>query len=45
MPLKRPKQGQSPADYKLKEMLVLSALSPDAAKKFTGAIRKAAGKV
>jgi hypothetical protein len=34
MVLKKPRQDQSPTSFKVKEMLVLSALSPQAAEKF-----------
>jgi hypothetical protein len=42
MVLKRPRQGQSLAAFKTKEMLLLSALSPEAAAKFIAAMRLAA---
>ena len=43
--LKRPRQKQSLAAVKPKEMLILSSLSARAAKKFVGAMRVAAAKV
>jgi hypothetical protein len=44
MVIKRPRQGQRPASFKAKEMLVLSGLSSKAAAKFVNAIQLAAGK-
>jgi hypothetical protein len=45
MVLRRPRQDQSPTSFKVKEMLVLSALSPQAAEKFVAAMQLAATKV
>jgi hypothetical protein len=45
MALKKPQQDQSPAFFKPKEMLVLSAFSPQGAEKFVAAMQLAATKV
>ena len=43
--LKKPRQGQSLAPFKVKEMLMLSSLSASAAKQFEKAMKTAAAKV
>jgi hypothetical protein len=45
MALKRPRQEQQRSAFKIKEMLVLAAFSPDAQQKYETAMREAATKV
>lgn len=43
--MKIPKQGQSPKLFKVKELLLLSNLSPEAARKMVSAMKSAASRV